>query len=42
MGIAAFAFLAIFILITSGGLLLFYREAMVERLTDLVTPHRTK
>jgi tight adherence protein C len=42
MGIAAVAFLAIFILITSAGLLLFYREAMVQRLTDLVTPNRKK
>jgi tight adherence protein C len=42
MGIAAASFLAIFILITSAGLLLFYREAMVQRLTDLVNPNRKK
>ncbi|HEY3988533.1 MAG TPA: type II secretion system F family protein [Acidobacteriaceae bacterium] len=42
MGIAAFTFLAIFVLISSAGLLLFYREAMVQRLSDLVTPGRKK
>jgi tight adherence protein C len=42
MGIAAVAFFAIFLLIASGGLLLFYREAMVQRLTDLVTPNRKR
>lgn len=38
MGFAAFAFLAIFLLIASGGLLLFYREAMLQRVSDVVTP----
>jgi tight adherence protein C len=32
----------IFILIGSAGLLLFYREAMVQRLSDLVTPGQKK
>ncbi len=38
MGFAAITFLAIFLLIGSGGLLLFYREAMMKRLRDVVTP----
>lgn len=42
MGIAAIAFVVIFILIGSAGLLLFYREAMVQRLSDLVTPGQKK
>jgi tight adherence protein C len=42
MGVAALAFVVIFILIGSAGLLLFYREAMVQRLSGLVTPGRKK
>jgi tight adherence protein C len=38
MGFAAITFLVIFLLIGSGGLLLFYREAMMKRLRDVVTP----
>lgn len=38
MGFAAFTFLAIFLLIASGGLLLFYREAMIQRVSQVVTP----
>jgi tight adherence protein C len=38
MGVAALAFVVIFILVGSAGLLLFYREAMVQRLSGLVTP----
>jgi tight adherence protein C len=38
MGFVAFTFLAIFLLIASGGLLLFYREAMVQRLAAVVSP----
>ncbi|QNI32882.1 type II secretion system F family protein [Alloacidobacterium dinghuense] len=38
MGFAAITFLVIFLLIASGGLLLFYREAMMKRLSDVVTP----
>jgi tight adherence protein C len=41
MGFAAFTFFAIFLLITSGGLLLFYREAMVQRVSAVISP-RTK
>jgi tight adherence protein C len=38
MGVAAITFVVIFILVGSAGLLLFYREAMVQRLSGLVTP----
>ena len=38
MGFAAFTFLVIFLLIASGGLLLFYREAMLQRVSAVVTP----
>src|ERR1700678_3971274 len=38
MGFAAFAFFVVFLLIASGGLLLFYREAMIERVAVVVTP----
>jgi tight adherence protein C len=42
MGIAAITFIVIFILIGSAGLLLFHREAMVQRLSGLVTPGQKK
>ena len=42
MGIATVTFIVIFILLSSAGLLLFYREAMVQRLSDLLTPGRKK
>src|SRR3984893_10822548 len=38
MGIAAASFLAIFLLIASGGLILFYREAMIQRISAVITP----
>jgi tight adherence protein C len=38
MGFAAFTFLVIFLLIASGGLILFYREAMLQRISAVVTP----
>src|ERR1017187_1187721 len=38
MGFAAFSFVVVFLLIASGGLLLFYRQAMVQRLSSVVTP----
>jgi tight adherence protein C len=38
MGFAAFTFLFIFLLIASGGLILFYREAMIQRITAVITP----
>ena len=40
MGFAVGAFLVIFLLIASGGLLLFYREAMIQRISDVITPHK--
>src|SRR5215472_17162448 len=38
MGFIVFTFVAIFFLIASGGLLLFYREAMLKRMSEVVTP----
>ncbi|MGA1983683.1 MAG: type II secretion system F family protein [Acidobacteriaceae bacterium] len=38
MGFAAISFVVVFALIASGGLLLFYRQAMVQRLSSVVTP----
>src|SRR5579863_4281658 len=40
MGFAVFTFLAIFFLIGSAGLLLFYREVMVKRISDVINPRR--
>jgi tight adherence protein C len=39
MGLALFAFIAIFLLIGSAGLLMFYRAAMFERLSAVIAPH---
>jgi tight adherence protein C len=36
------AFLAVFLLIASGGLLLFYREAMLKRISEAINPPRPK
>ena len=41
MEFAAFSFVVVFVLIASGDLLLMYRQAMVQRLSSVVTP-RTK
>jgi tight adherence protein C len=41
MGFAAFTFFVIFLLIASGGMLLFYREAMLHRISEVV-PSRGK
>jgi tight adherence protein C len=38
MGFAAFTFFVIFLLIASGGLLLFYRAAVLQRVSAVVTP----
>jgi tight adherence protein C len=38
MGIAILAFVIIFILIVSGGLLLFYREPILERISEIINP----
>ena len=42
MAIAAFSFIVFFLLITSGGLLLFYRQAMFERISEVVNPRPKK
>src|SRR5579863_9535072 len=39
MGFVISAFLVVFLLILSGGLLLFYREAMLQRITEVINPH---
>jgi tight adherence protein C len=39
MGFAIFTFSVIFLLIVSGGLLLFYREEMLQRISDAINPH---
>jgi tight adherence protein C len=39
MGIAFLAFCVTFLLIASGGLLLFYREAMLQRISEVINPH---
>jgi tight adherence protein C len=38
MGIAIFAFAVAFLLIASAGLLLFYREAMIQRISEVINP----
>jgi len=38
MQFAIFAFLAVFLLIASGGLLLFYREVMLQRISEVIHP----
>ena len=40
MGFAFFTFLAVFLLIASAGLLLFYREVMVKRISEVINPHK--
>jgi tight adherence protein C len=40
MGFALLTFSAIFLLIASAGLILFYREAMVQRISAVISPHR--
>ena len=38
MGFAIFAFCGVFLMIVSGGLLLFYREEMLQRISDAINP----
>jgi tight adherence protein C len=40
MTFAFLAFLAVFLLIASGGLLLFYREVMLQRISEAISPRR--
>lgn len=42
MGLAAITFVAIFVLLASAGLLLFYREVMLQRLASLIAPNQKK
>jgi tight adherence protein C len=42
MGFATFTFFAIFLLLASGGLLLFYREAMLQRIHAVVSPNEKR
>ena len=42
MGIALISFGAVFLLIASAGLLLFYREAMIQRIGEVVNPRAKK
>ena len=39
MGFAIFTFGVVFLLIVSGGLLLFYREEMIQRISEVINPH---
>ena len=38
MGISILTFAVLFLLIASGGLLLFYREAMLQRISEVINP----
>jgi tight adherence protein C len=38
MGWVIFAFASIFVLIAAGGLILFYREAMIQRISEVINP----
>jgi tight adherence protein C len=42
MAFALFAFTAIFVLIGSAGLLIFYREAMLSRLSEAISPRQNR
>jgi tight adherence protein C len=42
MGIVVIAFLIVFLLIASGGVLLFYREQMIQRLSAVISPDAKK
>jgi tight adherence protein C len=42
MGYAVFTFLVVFLLFVSGGLLLFYREAMLQRIHAVVAPNEKR
>ena len=40
MGFILITFLVIFLLVASGGLLMFYREVMLKRISEAITPRR--
>ncbi|MGH9615294.1 MAG: type II secretion system F family protein [Acidobacteriaceae bacterium] len=42
MGLAAISFIVVFLLIASGGLLLFHREAMLQRIAAVITPREKR
>jgi tight adherence protein C len=42
MGFAIFTFCCVFLLLASGGLLLFYRAAMLERISAVIAPGKKK
>ena len=42
MGYAILAFAVVFLLFASGGLLLFYREAMLQRISEVINPAAKK
>jgi tight adherence protein C len=42
MAFVMFSFSVVFLLITSGGLLLFYREAMLQRISEVINPQKKK
>ncbi len=42
MALAGLAFFVVFLLVGSGGLVLFYREEVLQRLTTVITPQRTE
>src|SRR6476619_1769039 len=42
MGLAIFSFLVVFLLIGSGGLVLFYREEVLQRLSTVIAPRRSQ
>lgn len=39
MGLTIATFLVLFLLVASGGLLLFYREAMLQRISEVINPN---
>jgi hypothetical protein len=39
MGFAIVTFCCVFLLITSAGLILFYRAAMLQRISSVITQH---
>jgi len=40
MGLAAVSFIVVFLLVASGGLILFYREAMIQRISAVISPQQ--